>query len=298
MLDLIIVGAGPAGVSAALYAKARGLDLILFEKDQVGGLIARVSQVSHYTSCISGETGPEFAERLVNQVTAAGITLKFEEVSEVIRQDDSFRITTDAHSYQCRKLIWAAGSTPKDLGLPAGQSSFVQHWPFGQEDAVRGKLVVMNGGSDGAAKEALYLAKFAREVHIVQDQEKLLCIPEFKVQIESNPQIHVHCSNRLLGLETAGEQVVAVTMLDNSGSVSCLKAEDGIQVFALIGQAGNAGPLTHLLSTETGFIDNGPGVTTDIPGLFLAGDIRVKSVKQVATAVYDGCLAGIAAARP
>lgn len=117
MIDVIIIGAGPAGVSAALYVKARGKNVLLLEKDKIGGLIANVSKVSHYLSLEKDETGPSFAKKLADQVAQAQIPVHYEEVLSLKKDDQGFLIQTNKDSYRAKKVICASGSSLKDLPL-------------------------------------------------------------------------------------------------------------------------------------------------------------------------------------
>lgn len=299
MLDLCVIGAGPAGVSAALYAKSRGLDVTVFEQAKVGGLIGQASLVSHFAGAVVGESGPELAVRFEKQLLAAQIPIHYEKVDCLKKQDNSFSLKTIKGNYEARQVIVATGSTPKELPLDLPANTSVLHWALGQKEAVRDRIVVVNGGSDGAAKEALYLAQTAREVHIVQDQPQLLCIAEFRQQIEAAPHIFVHCGKTVSHLDANGGKILSCTLTGADGKTEKLEAADGLHLFAMIGQAANSDLLADLLPLENGFVRpdrSDHGVTTAIPGLYVAGDIRVKAVRQVATAVQDGCLAGIAAA--
>ncbi|WP_276881348.1 NAD(P)/FAD-dependent oxidoreductase [Anaerococcus tetradius] len=291
MKDLIIIGAGPSGVSAALYAQSRGCDLTIFEKEKVGGLIGKVSKVSHYTSVVVDEDGESFRKRLENQIKAYGLDLKYEEVIKLVKKDDHFLVKTNKAEYEAKKVIVASGSSPKELAVDT-KGYEISHWARGYEEKVHGKTVVVNGGSDGAAKEALYLAKFAKEVHMVQNQDKLMCINEFKKAIESNSKINVHTSEELVRIGKEEDHIEEVELAN--GEV--IKDKAGIEIFAMIGQNPNTSFIDlDLPKDKLGFIDS--EVVSDIEGLYFAGDVRVKAVRQVATAVNDGCLAGISASK-
>ncbi|MDY6065589.1 MAG: NAD(P)/FAD-dependent oxidoreductase [Finegoldia sp.] len=292
MYDLIVVGAGIAGVSAALYAKSRGLDVLVLEKDKVGGLIRNVSLVSHYASAVGGETGEDFAKRLEDQLKNADIEVKNEEVKALTKGEDSFSIKTDKGDYQAEKVVVASGSSPKELDIERPQGFEFYHWALGREDQVKDKTVIVNGGSDGACKEAIYLAKYAKQVHIVQVADKLLCIDEFKKKIQASDNIEVHCNSELKEVKAENGKITQAVLSDAS-----IEDENGIEVYVLVGQSGNSDFLQGDFKIENGFVQNGDGVETEIEGLFLAGDIRVKDVRQLATAVCDGCLAGIKAAK-
>lgn len=291
MEDLIIIGGGPAGVSAALYAKARGLSIKLFEKDKIGGLIRNVSKVSHYTSVIVDEDGESFSKRLENQLNSANIQVIYKEIIKIEKTDEYFTVLTDSEKYMAKKVILATGSTPKELPLNLPKEVNISHWAKGYEEKVSNKTVIVNGGSDGAAKEAIYLSKFAKEVHIVQDQDKLLCIDEFKTQIENSDNIIVHLNDTLKEILVEDGKIIEAILNSKDSIIS----KNGIEVFAMIGQYPNSDLVKDLLSLENGFIKT--DVKSQIDGLFIAGDIRIKPIRQVATAVSDGCIAGVLASK-
>ncbi|MBS5915318.1 MAG: NAD(P)/FAD-dependent oxidoreductase [Clostridiales bacterium] len=290
MYDIIVIGAGPAGVSAALYAKARGKDILVLEKDKIGGLVANVSKVSHFAGVADGETGPEFAQRLADQLAYSGIPVQYEEVVSLAATDDGFRLETPAGHHTAKKVICATGSSLKELPLDLPEGFSCKHWPLGREDEFAGKTVVINGGSDGAAKEALYLAKSAKTVHMVQNQPALMCIDEFKRQIEAADNIVVHTDCAVKDLTLTGGLCTAVDL--GSDRIS---DEAGIEVYVQIGQNGNSDFLAPFATLDNTFLAE--DLAAGRPGLFFAGDIRVKGVKQIATAVADGCQAAILACK-
>ncbi|MGF0096264.1 NAD(P)/FAD-dependent oxidoreductase [Peptoniphilus sp. AGMB00490] len=286
MKDIIIIGAGPSGVSAALYAKARGKDILILEKEQIGGIIGHVSKVSHYASVDKNETGESFRKKLEAQLKYSNIEVVYEKAISIKKETDKFIIATDKDTYEAKKVIYAAGSKLKELEVDEIKS---YHWPFGKEDLLKDKLVIINGGSDGAAKEGLYISKFAREVHIVQDKDKLLCIDEFKKKIEDSSNIIVHTSEKIVSKVSNSEIKLS--------SGKTIKDKDEILVFVQIGQSGNSDILKNLenFDLENSFVKT--DIESTIDGLFFAGDIRVKSVRQVSTAVCDGTIAGIKASQ-
>ncbi len=289
MRDLIVIGGGIAGVSSALYAKSRGLDVLVIERDKIGGLIRGASKVTHFASLVVAETGEEFSKRLESQLEDMNIEVAYENVEDLKKSDDLFIIKTDKNSYEAKKIVVASGSTPKELSVDNKGHKFY-HYGNGAEDLVKNKTVIVNGGSDGACKEAIYLSKFAKEVHIVQIMDRLMTIDEFKSIIESSDNIIVHTSSELLDIKDEEGIITSVNLTDGEISDS-----DGIEIFVSIGQSGNSEFLDDNFEITDGFVKT--EVISDIDGLYFAGDIRVKPVRQLATAVSDGCIAGIEAAK-
>lgn len=291
MKELIIIGAGPAGVSAALYAQSRGVDLSIFEKEKVGGLIGKVSKVSHYTSVFVDEDGESFRKRLEEQIKSYNLDLKYEEVKSLRKEDDKFLVRTENGEYEAKKVIIATGSTPKELDLDT-KGYEISHWAKGFEEKVKDKTVIVNGGSDGACKEAIYLSKFAKKVHIVQNQDKLLCINEFRKQIEKSDNIEVHTSSSLEEIKKYNDTIKEAKL--NNGDI--ITSDNGIEIFAMIGQYPNTDFIDiDLDKNELGFIKS--DIESEVQNLYIAGDVRVKDVRQVATAVNDGAIAGIKASK-
>ncbi|MDO5732732.1 MAG: NAD(P)/FAD-dependent oxidoreductase [Eubacteriales bacterium] len=287
MYDCLVIGAGPAGVSAALYARSRGLEIAVIEADSIGGLIAQVSVVSHFTGLISEENGRTFSARLSEQLEAAEIPVIYDSVERIQQSDGGFTVIAANQSYRAKTVIAAMGSRPKSLGLVADEEAYVSHRLPTEISEIQDREIVLCGGSDGAAKEALFLAQYAKRVHMIQDREDLFCIAEFRQRIERESKIVVHLGARVTSIQASSGQVTAVQTTTDE-TIACEA------VYAYIGQMGNYEPLMGLLPESASFIDL-ESVVSPIPGLYVVGDLRKKTVRQVATAVADGCEAGILA---
>ncbi len=294
MYDMIVIGAGPAGVSAAVYGKSRGKKVLLLEKNRVGGLIGTVSTVTHYTAIVQEETGGSFAERMKAQALGAGVEIRYEKVTETKLKGKVKKVITDQGTYEARTLILANGGSGRMLGIPGENLKGVRLNAPKDGPNYKGKNVYVIGGADGAVKEALYLARIAAKVTIVCVEEELACIREFKDKVVScnNIEIMPHTS---LTAVYGGESVEALEFTDNkTGKKQSVKdTECGVFVYA--GIVPNTQMYTEL-KLDGGYIPVDCDMQTEIPGVFAAGDICVKKVRQVATAVADGAIAGIQAA--
>ena len=295
--DLVIVGAGPAGVSAALYARARGIDLCLLEAGQVGGLAVQVSRLSHYTGLVVDEAGKDFAQRLSQQLEQAAVPLLHERAEALRLDEDGTKVLTLASGQElrCRALILAMGSVPKKHPLAAGKDCF-SHWAGANEDLEDSRVFVL-GGSDGAIKEALYLARRAQAVDVIQIAPSLLCVPEFQAELEARNNIQVHLGADLVAVSSAEHfDLEWLEIREADGQLRRYTAEgQKLHIYTHIGQSGAGGLLEGLLPLEDGFVQ--APVETGLAGVYVAGDLRVKPIRQIATAVAEGCEAGIKASQ-
>ncbi|MBE5960883.1 MAG: FAD-binding protein [Lachnospiraceae bacterium] len=292
--DMVIIGAGPAGISAAVYAKSRGLNVLLLEKKQVGGLIGNVSTVTHYAGIIEKETGATFANRLKEQALGAGVEIVYEEVMEVELTADVKKIKTDKSVYEAAAVILANGTTPRKLDIPgeaalSGNGIGLNAARDGKR--YEGKNIYVVGGADGAIKEAIYLAQFAKKLTIIHFEEKLGAIAEFMRKLDQLPNLEVRLNTRLTGV-FGDDHVERLELTSEKTAEKEIIEDDGCGIFVYAGSIPNTGLYTELKS-EDGFLTVNARMETEIPGVYAAGDICVKQVRQVATAAADGAIAAI-----
>ena len=294
MYDMIIIGAGPAGISAAIYGKSRGKNVLVLERKQVGGLIGTVSTVTHYTAIIPEESGSTFAERMKAQALSAGVEIRYENVTQTKLMGEIKKVVTDKESYEAKTLILANGGSGRMLGIPGEGLKGVRLNAPKDGVGYKGKTVYVIGGADGAVKEALYLAGLAGKVIIVCIEDELACIQEFKDKAAAYDNIEIMPHSSLTAVY-GNEAVEELEITDNkTGKKQIVKdAECGVFVYA--GIVPNTQMYTEL-KLDGGYIPVDASMRTEISGVFAAGDICVKKVRQVATAVADGAIAGIGAA--
>lgn len=297
MYDIIIIGAGPAGISAGIYAVSRGKRTLILEKAQVGGIIGKVSTVTHYTAIEKQETGATFAARMKEQALQAGVEIVQAEAVHVALTGEVKSVTTDRGIYEAKRIILANGGTPRKLGIPgekelAGKGMGMNAARDGADYA--GKNVYVVGGADGAVKEALYLAGFAKQVTIVHFEEQLGCIAEFRQKVAAAGNISVRLASRLHAVYGQDQVERLEIASEQDGSIETIE-DPGCGIFVYAGILPNTELYTEL-ALEGGYIPTNDKMETAIPGVYAAGDIRVKQVRQVATAVSDGAIAAINAA--
>ena len=191
MYDIIIIGAGPAGISAAIYGKSRGKRILMLEKGQVGGLIGTVSTVTHYTAIMKEESGRTFAKRMKEQILSAGVEIRYETVTETKLIGKIKKVNTDKECYECKTVILANGGSARMLGIPGESLKGIRlNAPKDGLD-YKGKNIYIIGGADGAVKEAIYLAGIAGRVTIVCVEDELVCIQEFKDKAAEHHNIEI-----------------------------------------------------------------------------------------------------------
>ena len=298
MYDILIIGAGPAGISAGIYAVSRGKRTLILEQAQVGGIIGKVSTVTHYTALVAEETGDTFAARMKEQALRAGVEIAYETVVGAELTGEIKTIRTDKGSYQAPRVILANGGTPRKLGIPgelelAGRGMGLN----APRDAAAytGKNLYVVGGADGAVKEALYLASFARKLTIIHFEDQLGCIPEFLQKVAATPNITLRLGCRL-GAVYGQDQVERLDLVsERDGSVETVE-DPGCGIFVYAGVVPNTQLYAGQLALRDGYIVTNEKMETTLPGVYAAGDICVKQVRQVATAVADGAIAAINAA--
>ena len=241
MYDVIIIGAGPAGISAGIYAVSRGRKTLILEKEEVGGVIGKVSTVTHYSGIIEQETGKTFADRLKKQAVQSGVEIKYEEVKNVKLTGDIKIVSTDTAEYQAPKIILANGTTPRKLGIP-GESELAGKG-IGTNAAIdgpsfSGKNIYVIGGADGAVKEAIYLAQFAKKLTIIHFENTLGCIAEFKNKIKQLPNVSVLTNSRLKAVYGTNQIEKIDILSENDGKITTIE-DEGCGIFIYAGSTPN-----------------------------------------------------------
>lgn len=294
MYDICIIGAGPAGISSAIYTASRGLKVLVLEQNKVGGTIGGVSTVTHYAGVLSEETGHTFSKRLKEQAVYCGAKIVMEKVVKVDLLNDIKEIVTENNKYQCKVVIIASGTTPKVLGIE-GESEFAGNGTMlnalYDAEKYKGKEMFVVGGADGAVKEALYLSKYAKKLTIIHFEDKLGAISEFTEKIKQKENIQVLLHSRLTRIK-GDTNIKELVITDEHTKQETTIKSNGCGIFVYAGSVPNSSIFTDV-DTDNGYIITDQQQKTNIDGVFAVGDICKKQIRQIATAVSDGVVAGI-----
>ena len=294
--DVIIVGGGPAGLTAGLYAARANLRTVILERLSAGGQAATTDRIENYPGFPEGVGGLDMGFAMLEQAQHFGAEFRLSEVSSIDLAGDQKRVQTLEGELIAPAIILATGTRARLLGVP-GEARLrgrgVSYCAVCDGAFYRGKVVAVVGGGDSAVEEAVYLTRFASSVHLLVRRGALRATPVVQAKVVGHPQIEIHWNTVVE--EVMGEQKVLGLRLSQTltGEISQLPVSG---VFVYVGLSPNVEAFAGQVSSDSqGYILTDTEMRTNIPGVFAAGDIRQKSLRQVATAVGDGALAGVTA---
>ena len=304
LYDVIILGGGPAGLTAGLYAGRGGLKTLLLEKGQDGGQIALTAELENYPGqLLEGETGLSLAGRMAEQCRRFGVERAADTIRSVRLDGPVKELTGERGTYRSRAVILATGAAPRPIGCE-NEARFVgQGISFCAtcDGALfRGLEVYVAGGGDSAVEEAVYLTRFARKVTVIHRRDRLRAARSIQERAFANPKVAFLWDSVVVRAE--GTDVLEAITVKNvkTGALSTLRADpaDGmLGLFGFTGYTPNTGLFAGQLALEEGYISTGEDMSAGLPGVFAAGDVRRKSLRQVVTACADGAVAAVAAER-
>lgn len=299
--DVIILGAGPAGLTAALYAGRSRLDTLLIEKGKDGGQIAITDEIENYPGALEGDSGPSLMARFTEQVKKFGAARVSDTILSVKLEGEVKELKGVNDVYRAKTVILATGAFPRPIGVPrekefAGKG--VSYCATCDANFFEGLEVYVVGGGDSAVEEAIYLTKFARKVTVIHRRNELRAAKSIQEKAFANPKMHflwdtvveeLLGDDILTGMKVRNVKTGQITQIDPD-------PDDGIfGLFVFIGFTPFSKLFEGVLEMENGYIKTDEAMRTNLPGVFAAGDIRVKSLRQVVTAAADGAIAAMQA---
>lgn len=308
---VIVIGTGPAGYTAALYASRANLAPLVLEGVQPGGQLTLTTEVENFPGFRQGIAGPALMEEMREQVLRFGTTIQAETVLQAELGARPFRIKTDKGAYTADAVIIATGASAKWLGI--GKDEQLSRSGGGVSACAtcdgfffRGKEIAVVGGGDTAAEEATFLTKFATKVHLIHRRDRLRASKAMQERVLANDKIHPVWNKTVLAVLTStletpmGEKVEKIRALQLKDTLDGTESELPVEgLFVAIGHQPNTTLFTgQLPMDETGYLQVEKGSSrTSIPGVFACGDVQDHVYRQAITAAGSGCMAAIDAER-
>ncbi len=294
--DVLIIGAGPAALSAAIYTTREEIDTVLYEKSIAGGLAATTDWIDNYPGFSKGIDGVQLASEMRAQAERFGAVLQFKEVHTIDRgSDGDITITTTTGDVvRARAVLIATGSEHKKLNIPGEDEYYARgvHYCATCDGAFyKGKRVAVVGGGNSAVQEALFLTRFATHVDLLVRSE-IKASEVLQRKLEENDAITVHKGVSPLEMLTEGETLTGIILVRADGTTATVPV-DGVFIF--IGLLPNTDFLKNSAITldEQGFVQANERLETSIKGVFVAGDVRSGATMQIASAVGEGATAAL-----
>ncbi|MFQ9705985.1 MAG: FAD-dependent oxidoreductase [Limosilactobacillus pontis] len=302
LYDLIIVGAGPAGLSAGLYAGRATLDTLIVEGDTVGGQVTTTSVVYNYPA-VEKVDGTQLMNQMQRQVADFGVTIKHDQIIKYDVDDEVKTLTgKSGQTYQARSVIIATGANPRKVGFP-GEDKFrgrgIAYCSTCDGELFTGLQIFVVGGGYAAAEEADYLSRFGKHVTVLVRGDHFTCPPLTAARALTNPKISVEYNTEVKRVD-GDDYLTSATLVNNkTGKETVYHVDEGDNTFGMFIYIGTQPATQHLDGIidldETGYIKADENGATNVPGVYAAGDVIVKPLRQIITAAADGATAATTA---
>ncbi|XVG94830.1 thioredoxin-disulfide reductase [Eubacteriales bacterium KG127] len=297
MYDILIIGAGPAGMTAAIYGQRGGKKTVLFDQTSYGGQIINTAEIANYPG-IPNMSGLDFANKLYAQFTDLGAEMRYEKIIEIKDGDKPVKtvVTDSGEEYHCKSIIIATGASPRPLGVE-GEEKYVgagiSYCATCDGAFFKNKIVAVVGGGNTALEDAEILSGLCKKVYLIhrRDEFRGEVSNVERVKSKDNVELLLNC----VVTKLSGERFIESIEVKNKKTDDVKKIDiDG--VFVAIGQMPKNDAFKNFVGiNKEGYVVAGEDCNTNIPGIFVAGDCRTKKVRQITTAVGDGAVAGLAA---
>ena len=292
MYDIIIIGAGPAGLTSGIYGKRAGKKVLILEALSYGGQIINSLDIENYP-VESHISGFDFATKLYNQVKELEVEIKFEKVNEIKNSNEKKTVITSKNNYETKTVIIATGCSNRKLGL-VNEDSFVgkglSYCATCDGNFYKEKEVAVVGGGNTAIEDALFLSDLASKVYLIHRRDKFRADQKVVDLLKNKSNVEFILNSNITKL--IGNERLEKIEINNNEEIKI----DGL--FVAIGKTPETAIFKDLITLdEYGYIDSGENCNTNIAGIFVAGDNRTKSVRQLVTATSDGAVAAIEAVK-
>ena len=294
MFDLIIVGAGTAGLSAAIYGVRAGKSVLVLEGAAYGGQIINTPEIENYPG-IKKISGFEFATNLYNQAKELGAEIRFEKVLSVQEKNGHKVVATKDKEYEAKAVILATGAKNRNLGIEKEQELVgkgVSYCATCDGMFYRGKLVAVNGGGNTAVEDATFLSEYVEKVYVIHRRDSFRADQAEVDRLVAKKNVELVLNSTIKALESDASGLTGILVVDKDGKERRIQV-DGL--FVAIGQAPDNEAFRNEVDLDSkGYISAGEDCSTKTAGIFTAGDCRTKAVRQLATAASDGAVAALA----
>jgi thioredoxin-disulfide reductase len=299
MYDCIIIGAGPAGISAGIYAARASMKTIIIERGTPGGLIAKTDEIANYPGAEDVPTGPELIERMVKQAKSFGAEFITDTVVNVDFSGTTKIVYGENTTYEAKSVIIATGSNPRLLEVP-GEKEFTGKGiaycatcdaPFFQD-----LDIYVVGSGEAAVEEAMYLTKFGRTVTLLVRKDKLSVAKSIEEKAMKCEKLKIMWNVEVESFEGTGLLSTMNIVNNKTGEKTKIVPREGDMIFGVfifVGYIPESTIFNGIIDTDRNYIVSDETMKTSVEGVFVAGDVRVKELRQVVTAVNDGAIAAI-----
>lgn len=304
--DVIIIGGGPAGLTAGLYAGRGLLKTLIIERMQYGGQAVMTNEIENYPGAAKNETGETLIEKMMEQAERFGAELISDEIIDVQLDGDIKTLKSEKQTYRGKTVIIAGGASPRLLGCKGEQEftgSGVSYCATCDAAFFTGLEIFIVGGGDSAVQEALFIARFAKKITFIQNLPQLTAVKSLQQKVLDNPKFSFVYNSVVeeLGGDNEDELLDTIVVKNTqTGQLTTYKADpaDGtIGLFVFIGLTAQTKLFEGKLDMDMGYIKTDENMCTSVPGVYAVGDCRVKPLRQIVTAAADGAIAAMHAER-
>ncbi len=291
LYDVLIIGTGPAGITAGIYAKRANLKVAMFEKDTPGGQLSKYNEIENYTGA-KKVAGYELATMMIDHAYQLDIEVIYDEVTKVEIAGQIKKVVTPSATYETKAVIIASGNVPRRLGVEnedALAMNGISWCAICDGPLYKGRKLVVVGGGNSAVEEAAYLATLATHVTVVQNLDDLTADPKAQDILRSMPNVDFRYGSVVSKFEMENNTLTGVTIQNKKGEKETISAEGVFEYVGLI-------PVTTFvkdlgITNDWGYVIANEKMETKVPGIYAAGDVTVKQIRQVITAASDGAIA-------